>query len=68
VLGDLNEYEHLHRIFRLCNVHVSQNIKDTAVPESVKNEMRSLICIEHNNFDGCLCDIAREGGKAGAGM
>ena len=56
-LASLNEYKHLHWIFQLCHVHVSWNIKDTVVPESVRNKMHSLISIEHNNFDGCLCDI-----------
>lgn len=67
-LASLNEYEHLWRIFRLCNVHVTRNIRDAAVPESVKNKMRSLICIEHEDLQGCLQDIAHDGGKVGAGM
>jgi hypothetical protein len=29
--------------------------------------MRSLVCIEHDDFEGCLRDIILEGGKAGAG-
>ena len=66
-LASLSEYEHLHRIFRLCHVHVARNIKDAAVPESVKKKMRSLICVEHPDFQGCLRDIEREGGKAGTG-
>ena len=67
MLSSLSEYEHLHRIFRLCHVHVTRNIRGAAVPESVKNKMRSLICIEHRNLEGCLRDIANEGGKVGAG-
>jgi len=66
-LASLSEYEHLHRIFRLCHVHVARNIKEAVVPEHVKNKMRSLICIEHVDFQGCLHDIECEGGKAGAG-
>jgi hypothetical protein len=66
-LASLGKYDHLRRIFRLCQVHVARNIKRAAVPEPVKNKMRSLICIEHNDFQGCLHDIQREGGKAGAG-
>ncbi|KAF8513687.1 hypothetical protein JB92DRAFT_3096430 [Gautieria morchelliformis] len=42
-LGDLTISDHLHRILRLCQVHVHRNIKTTKVPESVKNLMRSLI-------------------------
>ena len=48
-------------------MHVARNIRDAAVPESVKNKMRSLICVEHNDLRGCLQDIAHEGGKVGAG-
>ena len=66
-LTSLSEYEHLHRIFRLCHVHVHRNIKQAAVPELVKKKMRSLICIEHDDFEGCLQDIAHDGGKVGTG-
>jgi hypothetical protein len=38
MLSSLSEYEHLHRIFRLC--HVTRNIIDAAVPENIKNKMR----------------------------
>jgi Zn-dependent M32 family carboxypeptidase len=48
-------------------VHVHRNIKRAAVPEPVKKKMRSLICIEHEDFEGCLQDITREGGKVGTG-
>jgi hypothetical protein len=67
LLSSLTEYEHLHRIFRLCHVHISRNIKSCNVPEGVKNKMRSLVCMEHPNFEGTLCDIERDGGKAGSG-
>ena len=67
-LASLSEYEHLHRIFRLCAIHIARNIKDAAVTEDVKNKMRSLVCMEHNDFQGCLRDIAREGGKVGTGL
>lgn len=30
--------------------------------------MRSLICLEHPDFDGTLRRIESEGGKAGSGM
>src|SRR5882762_9620288 len=59
-LTSLSEYEHLHRIFRLCHVHIHRKIKQVAVPDPVKNKMRSLICIEHEDFEGCLRDIASE--------
>ena len=52
-------------IFRLCNAHISRNIKKMKVPENVKNKLRSLICIEHPDFDGTLREIEVEGGKPG---
>ena len=67
LLSDLSEYEHLHRVFRLCHVHVFHNIKDINVAENVKHKMRSLVCVEHEDFDGALRDIEREGGKVGSG-
>lgn len=67
-LSSLSEYEHLRRIFRLCHIHVERNIKSAAVPEMVKCKMRSLICIEHADFEGCLREIELEGGKVGSGV
>lgn len=68
LLSSLSEYEHLHRVFRLCHAHVSRNIKTADVSESVKNKMRSLVCVEHDDFEGTLRQIESEGGKVGAGM
>ncbi|KZP03707.1 hypothetical protein FIBSPDRAFT_768547 [Athelia psychrophila] len=65
-LAALSDYDHLRRIFRLCSLHAKRNIKTTAVSDSVKNKMRSLICMTHPNFEGCLEEIVEEGGKAGA--
>ena len=48
-------------------MQVHRNIKQAAVPEGVKKKMRSLICIEHEDFEGCLQDIVYNGGKVGAG-
>ena len=67
LLSNLTEYEHLHHIFRLCHIHLSRNIKSCNVPEGIKNKMRSLVCMEHPNFEGTLCNIERDGGKAGSG-
>jgi hypothetical protein len=67
-LSTLSEYDHLHRLFRLCHAHVSRNIKTTHVSENVKNKMWSLVCVEHPDFDGTLREIEQEGGKPGAGM
>lgn len=67
LLSSLDEYEHLRRLFRLCSVHISRNIKDVDVPEYVKNMMRGLVCVEHDDFEGALVSISLEGGKAGSG-
>lgn len=67
MLASLDEYEHLRRVFRLCSTHVHRNIRIVSVPEPVKNKMRSLVCIQHHDFEGCLQDISVEGGKPGAG-
>ncbi|KAH7918743.1 hypothetical protein BV22DRAFT_1051534 [Leucogyrophana mollusca] len=64
-LSSLNEYDHLHRIFRLCSVHVYWNIKATCVPDSVKKKMQSLVCMRHQDWDRTVCEIEIEGGKAG---
>ncbi|KIJ06633.1 hypothetical protein PAXINDRAFT_20171 [Paxillus involutus ATCC 200175] len=65
-ISELDEYDHLCRVFRLCAVHVLRNIKICSVDESVKNMMRSLICIEHRDFEGTLQRIQANGGKAGS--
>ncbi|KAJ3756434.1 hypothetical protein EV360DRAFT_84964 [Lentinula raphanica] len=36
-----------------------------SVTDLVRNVMRSLICIQHSNWDGALHDIRASGGKAG---
>lgn len=68
LISSLDAYEHLRRIFRLCNVHVHRNIKKSTVSESVKNKMRGLICLQHPRWDETLREIELEGGKAGTGM
>jgi hypothetical protein len=67
LLTDLSPYEHLHRIYRLCTVHIKRNIRKRAVPEPVRNLMRSLVCVEHPKWDGTLDQIQQEGGKPGVG-
>lgn len=68
LLTSLSPYEHLHRLFRLCHAHVSRNIKTRKVSESVKTMMRSLVCVEHIDFEGTIQQIDVEGGKEGQGM
>ncbi|KAG6815700.1 hypothetical protein H0H93_009153, partial [Arthromyces matolae] len=68
LLSDLSPYEHLHRILRLCTVHVYRNIRQCSVSEEVRNLMRSLICMEHTSWDETLQIIEEKGGKAGKGV
>ncbi|KAI0038238.1 hypothetical protein FA95DRAFT_1505941, partial [Auriscalpium vulgare] len=65
LLSELTEYDHLQRFYRLCSVHVYRNIKTCAVSDLVKQRMRSLVCIQHDDWDGALEFIEREGGRAG---
>ncbi|KAK7019278.1 hypothetical protein R3P38DRAFT_2632453 [Favolaschia claudopus] len=64
-IQDLSPYEHLHRVFRLCSVHFFRNIKASAVPDEVKQLMRSLLCLEHSDWEGTLAAIEEKGGKTG---
>ncbi|KAF8200102.1 hypothetical protein BJ912DRAFT_898089 [Pholiota molesta] len=65
LVKDLGIYDHLRRLLRLCIVHFYRNIRKTQVSDSVRNQMRSLVCIEHSDWDGTLMRIEAEGGKAG---
>ncbi len=67
LLSSLSPYEHLHRIFRLCDVHYKRKIQKSTVPKSVKDKMRSLSCVSHPHFDQTVKEIIIEGGKAGSG-
>ncbi|KAJ3771677.1 hypothetical protein FB446DRAFT_789369 [Lentinula raphanica] len=62
---ELSPYEHLRRFLTLCTTHFSRNIRKCAVPPEVRNLMRSLDCIRHDNWDETLSDIRRLGGRAG---
>ncbi|KAK7022633.1 hypothetical protein R3P38DRAFT_3196030 [Favolaschia claudopus] len=65
LLSDLGPYEHLHRVFRLCEVHGKRNIRKCAVSDEVRNLMRSLMCVRHPTWDATLQSIRDLGGKAG---
>ncbi|KAF7969704.1 hypothetical protein HWV62_26160 [Athelia sp. TMB] len=65
-LDELDAYDHLRRIYRLCTTHVERNIHEVSTPDEIKYKMRSLMCVEHPDFDGCLRTIALEGGKPAA--
>ncbi|KAJ6457805.1 hypothetical protein C8R47DRAFT_915228, partial [Mycena vitilis] len=64
-LRSLTPYEHLQRVYRVCRVHNFRNIQQCAVPEAVRQKMRSLACVIHPDWDGTLEQIRREGGRAG---
>lgn len=66
-LSDLGPYEHLRRIFRLCVVHGKRNIRACGVPDDVRNDMRSLYCVQHPDWDEAIRRIKNLGGKSGAG-
>ena len=68
LLTSLDEYDHLHRIFRLCIVHVFRNIRSCSVPEHVRVLMRSLVCILHEDWNGTIAHIQEDSGKAGNSM
>ncbi|KAG7093238.1 hypothetical protein E1B28_006924 [Marasmius oreades] len=65
-LIDLGPYDHLARFLSLCTVHWGRNIRAARVSEEVRNLMRSLVCINHSDWDGTLQAIRNLGGKAGA--
>ncbi|KAJ7122366.1 hypothetical protein C8R44DRAFT_622071 [Mycena epipterygia] len=64
-IQDLDPYEHLQRLFRICVVHNFRNIHKCSVPEDVRWLMRSLVCVEHDDWEGVLSKIRDKGGKAG---
>ncbi|KAF8957977.1 hypothetical protein BDZ97DRAFT_2078861 [Flammula alnicola] len=64
LLRTLSPYEHLRRLFRLCVVHGMRNIRKITASEQIRNLMRSLICMEHRDWDGTIAAILRSGNKA----
>jgi hypothetical protein len=67
LLVSLTPYDHLHRIFRLCTIHVKRNIRKLSVSDSVKKLMCSLVCVSHENWDGAIATIIAQGGKQAIG-
>ncbi|KAJ3964422.1 hypothetical protein EV361DRAFT_812152, partial [Lentinula raphanica] len=63
-LHQLDPYEHLHRIARLCTAHINRNIAKSKVPEHIKVKMRSLMCIQHPDWEKTIHDI-EQSSKAG---
>lgn len=68
LIQDLDEYDHLRRFLRLCENHFFRNILKAQVPDYVRSDMRSLVCIEHQSWDATLKRIETVGGKAGKGQ
>ncbi|KAJ7763443.1 hypothetical protein B0H16DRAFT_1718672 [Mycena metata] len=64
-IQSLGPYEHLGRLFRLCSNHYYRNVKATPVSEEIRRLMRSLLCLEHPDWEGTLDKIRAQGGKAG---
>ncbi|KAJ6585422.1 hypothetical protein B0H19DRAFT_927021 [Mycena capillaripes] len=64
-LWSLTPYEQLHRSFRLCVAHIFRNIQKCKVEWMVKQLMRSLVCMEHEDWDATVANIKLLGGKAG---
>ncbi|KAJ6542447.1 hypothetical protein DFH09DRAFT_1282539 [Mycena vulgaris] len=67
-IQELDFYDHLRRILRICVVHDFRNINKCPVAEDVRWLMRSLVCIEHDDWEGTLLKIRDKGGKAGNGV
>ncbi|KAE9383495.1 hypothetical protein BT96DRAFT_843773, partial [Gymnopus androsaceus JB14] len=64
-IHELEPYEHLHRITRLCMAHIHRNIGNSkTIPDSIKPKMRSLMCVTHPSWDATVAQI-ESSGKAG---
>lgn len=66
-IQDLTPYEHLHRNFRVCVVHYFRLVKLCATSDHVRWLMRSLVCMEHPEWDATLEMIRANRGKAAQG-
>ncbi|KAJ7222651.1 hypothetical protein C8J57DRAFT_1094515 [Mycena rebaudengoi] len=64
-IQELSAYEHLERCFRVCCLHIFRRIRNAAVPNPVRWLMRSLVCLEHPDWDATLQAICDQGGKVG---
>ncbi|KAJ7255688.1 hypothetical protein C8J57DRAFT_1236122 [Mycena rebaudengoi] len=65
-IQELSPYDHLAHCFRICCLRIYRRIRSTAVSDRVRGLMRSLVCLEHPDWDGTLVTIREEGGKVGA--
>ncbi|ESK81563.1 hypothetical protein Moror_5093 [Moniliophthora roreri MCA 2997] len=65
MLTNLDPYEHLECILRLCITHFHWNITKTHCHAYVQKVMRGLMCHHHTAWNETLKYIATYGGKAG---
>ncbi|KAL0057790.1 hypothetical protein AAF712_015556 [Marasmius tenuissimus] len=63
LLTDLDPYDHLRRILRVCKAHFYRNIQECHCESSVKEKMRSLACYHHSSWEETLDYIEKEGNK-----
>ncbi|KAJ3926352.1 MAG: hypothetical protein NXY57DRAFT_1065053 [Lentinula lateritia] len=64
-IQDLSPYDHLRRVLTLCTTHFYRNVRKCPVSEEVRNLMRGLICIQHDDWEGAVGEIQVSGGLAG---
>ncbi|KAJ3713589.1 hypothetical protein C8R42DRAFT_684404 [Lentinula raphanica] len=64
-IQSLGPYDHLQRFLTLCTTHFARNIRQCQVPESVRNLMRSLVSVQHNEWEETVQAIQEHGGIAG---
>ncbi|KAJ3925577.1 MAG: hypothetical protein NXY57DRAFT_967582 [Lentinula lateritia] len=64
-IQSLGPYDHLQRFLTLCTTHFARNIRQCQVPEDVRNLMRSLVCVQHNDWDETIETIEELGGVSG---
>ncbi|KAJ7235961.1 hypothetical protein C8J57DRAFT_971869, partial [Mycena rebaudengoi] len=64
-IQELTPYDHLARCLIICNTHIKKRIKIAKVSPACKQLMRSLMCLEHQDWDGTLQAICDVGGKVG---
>ncbi|KAJ7140269.1 hypothetical protein C8R43DRAFT_892789 [Mycena crocata] len=63
-IQDLGPYEHLHRIFLVCTVHYYRLVNQCATTDQIRWLLRSLVCMEHPDWEGTIQTICEHGGKA----
>ncbi|KAJ7595458.1 hypothetical protein C8J56DRAFT_883672 [Mycena floridula] len=59
-LGDLDPYEHVNRLIRMCIAHFFRNIHKSKASETAKVKMRSLSCVNHPNIHLLIQELQAE--------